>query len=47
LGDKEKNAISDAETNPEQKSNNKAKTKATIAPVVGVLNVIQSKSSAN
>jgi hypothetical protein len=47
LGDKEKNAISEAETKPEQSNNNKANTKATIAPAVGGLKFIQSRSSAN
>jgi hypothetical protein len=47
LGDKEKKAISDAETNPEQNNNMIANTKATMAPTLGEYNLIPSKRLAN
>ena len=44
IGDKEKKAISDADTKPEQYNKSIAKTNATIAPKVGVNRVTLSKS---
>ena len=47
LGEREKNAISEADTKPEQKSNTIASTMAMIAPTVGVFNVMLLKRSAS
>ena len=46
LGDKEKNAISEADTNPETKSKSTANTMATMAPIVGADTVTSLNKSA-
>lgn len=47
LGESEKNAISEAETNPEQNNRIKAKTMAIMAPTEGGYTVIPSNKLAN
>ena len=46
FGEREKNAISDADTKPDANNSNTAKTMATMAPNEGVATVTPSKSSA-
>ena len=46
LGEREKNAISEADTKPDANNNNTANTMATIAPNEGAETVTPSKSSA-